>query len=44
MEQADCLYDLRKRGYCAEFAIGFDEAKQIIDKYLGGPQQRKVEF
>ncbi len=44
MEQADCLYDLRQRGYCAEFAIGFDEAKQIIDKYLGGPQQRKVEF
>lgn len=36
MEQADCLYDLRQRGYCAEFAIGFDEAKKIIDEYLGG--------
>lgn len=36
MEQADCLYDLRQRGYCAEFAIGFDEAKRIIDEYLGG--------
>lgn len=35
MEQADCLYDLRQRGYCAEFAIGFDEAKKIIDEYLG---------
>lgn len=35
MEQADCLYDLRQRGYCAEFAIGFNEAKRIIDEYLG---------
>lgn len=35
MEQADCLYELRQRGYCAEFAIGFDEAKKIIDEYLG---------
>lgn len=36
MEQADCLHDLRQRGYCAEFAIGFEEAKKIIDEYLGG--------
>lgn len=36
MEQADCLYDLCRRGYCAEFAIGFDKAKKIIDGYLGG--------
>lgn len=36
MEQGDCLYDLRQRGYCAGFAIGFDEAKRIIDEYLGG--------
>lgn len=36
MEQADCLHDLRQRGYCAEFAIGFDKAKRIIDEYLGG--------
>ena len=36
MEQADCLHDLRLRGYCAEFAIGFEEAKKIIDEYLGG--------
>lgn len=35
-EQADILYDLRQHGYCAEFAVGFDEAKRIIDKYLGG--------
>lgn len=35
-EQADVLEKLRARGYCAEFAVGFDEAKQIIDEYLGG--------
>lgn len=35
-EQADVLEKLRARGYCAEFAVGFDEAKRIIDEYLGG--------
>lgn len=35
MEQADVLFKLRKAGYVAEFAIGFDEAVRIIDKYLG---------
>lgn len=35
-EQAKMLEALRKRGYKAEFACGFDEAKRIIDKYLGG--------
>lgn len=35
-EQAKVLEDLRQRGYCAEFAVGFDEAKKIIDEYLGG--------
>lgn len=35
-EQAEVLQKLRKRGYCAEFAVGFDEAKRIIDEYLGG--------
>lgn len=35
-EQAKVLEDLRQRGYCAEFAVGFDEAKRIIDEYLGG--------
>lgn len=33
-EQFDTLEALRKRGYAAEFACGFDEAKKIIDKYL----------
>ena len=35
-EQFDVLEQLRKRGYMAEFACGFDEAKKIIDEYLGG--------
>ena len=34
-EQFDVLEQLRKRGYMAEFACGFDEAKEIIDNYLG---------
>lgn len=33
-EQYDMLEDLRQRGYAAEFACGFDEAKKIIDEYL----------
>ena len=33
-EQFDVLEQLRKRGYMAEFACGFDEAKKIIDEYL----------
>lgn len=35
-EQAEVLEGLRDRGYCAEFAVGFDEAVKIIDEYLGG--------
>jgi hypothetical protein len=35
-EQFDVLEQLRKRGYMAEFACGFDEAKRIIDEYLRG--------
>ena len=34
-EQFDMLEQLRQRGYMAEFACGFDEAKKIIDEYLG---------
>lgn len=33
-EQAEILEQLRLRGYAAEFAAGFDEAKTIIDNYL----------
>ena len=34
-EQAEILHELREEGYAAEFAVGFDEAKKIIDEYLG---------
>lgn len=34
VEQADILERLRFRGYKAEFAVGFDEAKKLIDDYL----------
>jgi hypothetical protein len=33
-EQIDMLNKLTELGYKAEFAIGFDEAKQLIDNYL----------
>lgn len=33
-EQADMLEKLRQRGYYAEFAIGFEHCKNIIDEYL----------
>lgn len=33
-EQANVLAQLRQRGYKAEFAVGFDEAKKLIDDYL----------
>lgn len=35
-EQAEMLARLVKRGYMAEFAVGIDEALEIIDEYLGG--------
>lgn len=43
-EQFDMLEQLRRRGYKAEFACGFDEAKKFIDEYLGGPKAEEVEF
>lgn len=33
-EQMEMLKLLRNKGYEAEFAIGFDDAKRIIDHYL----------
>lgn len=38
VEQAEMLEKLRKRGYWAEFAVGIDEALEIIDEYLGGSE------
>ena len=35
-EQFDMLEQLRQRGYMAEFACGFDEAKKLIDDYMKG--------
>lgn len=43
-EQAEMLDKLRRRGYMAEFACGFDEAKRIIDAYLGGRKDEKQVF
>lgn len=34
-EQAAVLNRLDSLGYCAKFAVGFDEAVDIIKKYLG---------
>lgn len=36
-EQAEILSKLKMRGYKANFAIGFDEAREIIDEYLKLP-------
>ena len=33
-EQLECLVKLRTEGYKAEFACGFDQAKNLIDDYL----------
>lgn len=33
-EQAALLERLRDKGYMAEFAVGFSQAKHIIDDYL----------
>ena len=43
-EQFDMLEELRQRGYAAEFACGFDEAKAIIDNYLGGKSEIRKEI
>lgn len=33
-EQEEILHQLKAKGYFAEFVVGFDEAKAIIDYYL----------
>ena len=37
-EQAEMLEKLRQAGYKAEFGVGFEGCKQIIDEYLRGTQ------
>ena len=38
-EQAEVLDRLSKNGYYAKFAVGFDEAKELIERYLGEPNE-----
>lgn len=33
-EQLNYLLELRKRGYCIAFGVGFDNVKTLIDNYL----------
>lgn len=35
-EQAEMLAELRARGYFADFAVGTDQAKAMIDEYMAG--------
>ena len=42
-EQGITLNRLNQRGYVAKFAVGFDEAKAIIDQYLSLPQVLFIE-
>lgn len=42
-EQAKTLQALQDRGYEAYFAVGFEQAKKLIDDYLGGTDG-EVEF
>jgi hypothetical protein len=37
-EQYDILLNLRKKGYYAEFAVGADQAIEIIRKYMAGEE------
>lgn len=43
-EQFDMLIELEQEGYKAVFGVGFQNTKQIIDEYLGGPVEEGVEF
>lgn len=35
-EQANILLRLSENGYCAYFSVGFDQTKELIDRYLKG--------
>lgn len=43
-EQAAMLCDLQHRGYQADFAIGFEQAKRLIDDYLGAGEKGEVRW
>lgn len=42
--QAEVLIQLAAKGYKADFAQGFDDAKKKIDDYLGGIKPKEVVF
>lgn len=44
IEQDKMLKELRKKGYRARFAIGYNQAIFEIQEYLGEPKPKKVEF
>ena len=44
IEQDKMLKELRKKGYRARFAIGYNQAIFEIQQYLGEPKHKKVEF
>lgn len=44
IEQDKMLKELRKKGYRARFAIGYEQAIFEIQQYLGEPKPKKVEF
>jgi hypothetical protein len=43
-EQAAMLDELSKRGYWADFAVGFDDAINKIDHYMGKPENIGLAF
>lgn len=44
IEQDKMLKELRKKGYRARFAIGYNQAIFEIQQYLGEPKPKKVKF
>lgn len=44
IEQDKMLKELRKKGYRARFAIGYNQAIFEIQQYLGEPKHKEVEF
>ena len=43
-EQGEMLRKLWRRDYLAVFVVGFDQAKQVIENYLGEPKRKEIEF
>lgn len=41
-EQNEMMSKLQRKGYAAYFAVGYDEAKEIIDDYLGGTNESQT--